>query len=159
MVLPSDVAVILPAHDGEGWIAEAVADALRSLPGAIAIVVDDGSDDETSVRALDAGARVLRTELARGHGAALRVGIAASAAPWLLLSGPGGDSASAPALLSAREADLIRLQGRAWPLLIRGDVARSLPLRTRGAGLGWELRWRVARAGGTARSVRAVGRG
>lgn len=52
------------AHDGE-WDEQPTC-----------LVVDDGSSDETGVRAREAGAHVLRHEQNRGKGAALRTGLA-----------------------------------------------------------------------------------
>ena len=68
---------LIPALNAEATIASAVAGARRHLP--TVLVVDDGSTDRTSQRAVSAGAQVIRHELNRGKGAALRTGFA-----WLL---------------------------------------------------------------------------
>lgn len=77
-------------------------------------VLDDGSSDDTSIRARQAGAQVLRTPVNHGKGWAVRQGLKAaweSGWKWaLLLDGDGQhDPESIPAFLEAaqRNADLI----------------------------------------------------
>jgi len=69
------IAVVLPAYREEARIAEVIRGCLAHLP--IVMVVDDCSPDATSARALEAGARVIRHEVNRGKGAALKTGFAA----------------------------------------------------------------------------------
>lgn len=72
------IVLFFPAHNEE----ESVADVLRRVPRrvcgheVIAFVVDDGSTDETAAVVEGAGARVVRHELNRGLGAAVRTGLA-----------------------------------------------------------------------------------
>ena len=73
------------------------------------VVVDDGSSDGTRERAAVAGATVIRHEVNRGKGAAIRTGIAAAlagdASHVLLLDGDGQhDPADASALIEAARA-------------------------------------------------------
>jgi glycosyltransferase involved in cell wall biosynthesis len=73
------------------------------------LVVDDGSSDGTGETAAAAGATVIRHEVNRGKGAAIRTGIAAAlagdATHLLLLDGDGQhDPADAPALIAAARA-------------------------------------------------------
>lgn len=73
------------------------------------VVVDDGSSDGTGERAALAGATVIRHDVNRGKGAAIRTGIAAAlagdASHVLLLDGDGQhDPADAPALIEAARA-------------------------------------------------------
>jgi len=72
-ILDQDIWVIIPAFQ-EAVIIEKVVNNLKPLYGNI-IVVDDGSDDETWQRAIDAGATGLRHVINLGQGAALRTGI------------------------------------------------------------------------------------
>jgi glycosyltransferase involved in cell wall biosynthesis len=70
------------------------------------LVVDDGSSDGTGERAANAGAIVIRHQVNRGKGAAIRTGIAAAlagdASHVLMLDGDGQhDPADAPALIEA----------------------------------------------------------
>ncbi|HEU4370450.1 MAG TPA: glycosyltransferase family 2 protein [Methylomirabilota bacterium] len=76
------VTVVLPSFNE----AAAVGDQVRAVRAVLArhgiaheiIVVDDGSADATSQRALEAGARVLRHPENRGYGAAIKAGIEAA---------------------------------------------------------------------------------
>jgi glycosyltransferase involved in cell wall biosynthesis len=76
--------VSAPDRDGGIWIVIAayneggvIADVVRPLvsDGYQVVVVDDGSRDDTSVRARGAGAAVLRHVINRGQGAALQSGL------------------------------------------------------------------------------------
>ncbi|MFH1047665.1 MAG: glycosyltransferase family 2 protein [Patescibacteria group bacterium] len=68
--------VIVPAYNE----ANTVGDVVRSLFGVVdeVIVVDDGSSDETGLRAKQAGATVVAHVINRGLGAAIGTGIAAA---------------------------------------------------------------------------------
>lgn len=66
-----DVVTVIPAYNEAAHIAAVVVAARTYLP---VIVVDDGSDDATAVRAEEAGATVLRQHPNQGKGAALRSG-------------------------------------------------------------------------------------
>ncbi len=69
----SDVVAVIPAFRCEGSIGQVVTGVLRHT--ARVVVVDDGSEDETSNVASRAGAEVERFERNQGKGAALRRGI------------------------------------------------------------------------------------
>lgn len=84
------LSLVLPAYNEEAVIAHAVREAAEALPTVVArheiLVVDDGSKDETFARAQDEAARhpnvrVLRHEINRGYGAALRTGFEAATMP------------------------------------------------------------------------------
>jgi glycosyltransferase involved in cell wall biosynthesis len=68
------VAAIVPARDEQDRVAATVR-ALRDAGLDEVVVVDDGSGDATAARAMQAGARVVRSQRNRGKGAALRAGI------------------------------------------------------------------------------------
>jgi dolichol-phosphate mannosyltransferase len=68
------IAVILPALNEAGKIGRAVSRMPRPLVDEV-VVVDDGSTDGTAAEAEAAGARVLRHQVNRGVGAAIRTGI------------------------------------------------------------------------------------
>ena len=75
------VVVFLPAYDEEAVVARVV----RRIPSRVAgretvvLVIDDGSTDETALRAEQAGATVIRQPRNRGLGAAVRLGLAEAA--------------------------------------------------------------------------------
>jgi glycosyltransferase involved in cell wall biosynthesis len=76
-------AVIIPALNAEQTLAKVVVDARNELEPVL--VIDDGSSDRTSEVARAAGATVLRHEVNRGKGAALKTGFA-----WALERGVEG---------------------------------------------------------------------
>jgi glycosyltransferase involved in cell wall biosynthesis len=91
----TSLAVLLPCRDEAPNVAAAVAEATRAA-GRFAhrheiLVIDDGSADETRALATelarhDARVRVVAHERNLGYGAAVRSGIAASTADWILLT-------------------------------------------------------------------------
>jgi hypothetical protein len=98
-----NVVVLVPAHDEAISIAATVT-AARSVPGVCRVlVIDDGSSDDTTRLAREAGADVLRMARNEGKGAALDAGLTAvseEADVVLLLDGDLGDTAGqASALL------------------------------------------------------------
>jgi glycosyltransferase involved in cell wall biosynthesis len=112
--VPAGVTVILPSFNEEA----AVADQVRAVRTALTsrgieheiIVVDDGSDDATSPRALEAGARVLRHRENRGYGAAIKAGITAARYDSIAIIDADGTypSDQIPALLELLEgADMV----------------------------------------------------
>jgi hypothetical protein len=73
---PDRVAVVIPAKDEADRIAATVR-AAATLPGVdLVLVVDDGSTDETTRLAREAGADVVRHQRNRGKGRAMRTGAA-----------------------------------------------------------------------------------
>jgi len=89
------VSVVLPAHNEEENVAEAVQQALAAAEPVSrrqeVIVVDDGSADATAaiaaaLAATDSRVRVVRQERNRGYGSAIRSGIAGARMEWVLLT-------------------------------------------------------------------------
>jgi glycosyltransferase involved in cell wall biosynthesis len=89
------VSVVLPAHNEEANVAEAVHQALAAAQPVSTrqevVVVDDGSTDATAaitaaLGATDGRIRLVRHEGNRGYGSAIRSGIAAARMEWVLLT-------------------------------------------------------------------------
>jgi glycosyltransferase involved in cell wall biosynthesis len=70
------LAVVIPAYNEEGTVAEVVAEIPAKVAGLATevIVVVDGAKDQTAAQALAAGALVCDVPVNRGQGAALRLG-------------------------------------------------------------------------------------
>lgn len=88
--------MLIPAHNEGDRVAQTVRSALR-LPGLRRlIVVDDGSEDDTALRARRMGAQVVRMGKRQGKGAAVRRGLRfLSDCPFILLIDADlGDTAS-----------------------------------------------------------------
>jgi hypothetical protein len=141
----ADVVVIIPAHDEESRIAATVSSA-ATIPGVgLVVVTDDGSSDETSSVARDAGAHVTRHPRRRGKAAAMATGAAAAKAAGY------PDSA-----LLFLDADLATTAAAAEPLVrpvLAGEADMTiaiLPPGVPGGGRGFVVR---LSAGGIARAA------
>jgi glycosyltransferase involved in cell wall biosynthesis len=106
----ADLAVIIPAWNESGRIGATVK-AAAGLPGVdIVMVVDDGSADDTSAEARNAGASVMRHPRNRGKAAAMETG---AEAVRLLEAGQARD---VPHYLLFLDGDLGETAGEAGPL-------------------------------------------
>ncbi len=133
-----DIAVLIPARNEAESIASVVTSVMGHLPDVDVIVVDDGSVDDTSGTASEAGAQVIRHEMSKGKGAALRTGFDATDASLVItIDGDGqDDAADLPALLDAAQehVDLVigsRFLGQFEP----GSISRPNYLATRAFNL------------------------
>ena len=85
---PPDVSVVMPVHDGQRWLSQAIDSILAQTHRDLElIVIDDGSQDQTpaildSFVCRDGRVRVV-TQAKLGIVAALNRGIAAAAAPLI----------------------------------------------------------------------------
>ncbi|MBC7791023.1 MAG: glycosyltransferase family 2 protein [Anaerolineae bacterium] len=125
----SSLGCVIPALDSAATL-PGVARTLRdTLPGAILIVVDDGSQDDTRRIAHDICDKVLHFNQNRGKGAALRLGatfaLARGASVILTIDADGQhDPSYAYALVSALESADIAIGART-------RSSTSMPLRRR----------------------------
>ncbi len=79
-----DVSVIIPAFNEEKTVAQVVTAARQCSLVSEVIVVDDGSGDQTAVRAEGTGARVIRQTSNQGKGQALQAGVQAAKGNYLV---------------------------------------------------------------------------
>jgi glycosyltransferase involved in cell wall biosynthesis len=102
------VTVLVACYNEAPVIGTVVSAALRTLPTADVLVVDDGSTDGTERAATDAGARVLRLATNGGKGAAIRRGLPEVRGDVIvLIDGDGQDDATEiPQLLEALRPDV-----------------------------------------------------
>ena len=66
------VSVVMPAKNEELVVGDVVSRVSKVLPGAEVIVVNDGSSDDTKLRAEEAGAIVISHPYSKGNGAAIK---------------------------------------------------------------------------------------
>ena len=85
MAGPSDVSIVIPAFNEGEAIAGVVSSLAAAGPWHEIIVVDDGSQDDTSARACAAGATVVRHPYNKGNGAAVKSGIRRAAGEYVLI--------------------------------------------------------------------------
>jgi glycosyltransferase involved in cell wall biosynthesis len=100
------ISVVVAAYDEEPAIGAVVRAALAAASGVEVVVADDGSRDHTAEAARAAGAHVVRLEVNRGKGQAVRRGLdAARGEVVVLIDGDGQDDPTdLPALVAALEA-------------------------------------------------------
>jgi glycosyltransferase involved in cell wall biosynthesis len=94
---PNDVSIVIPAYNESEAIANVVAGLAAAAPWREIIVVDDGSVDETSARAKDAGATVVRHPYNKGNGAAVKSGIRRATGDYVLIIDGDGQHRAADA--------------------------------------------------------------
>ncbi len=101
------VSIVVPAFNEEKGIGPVLGELARMMRATgwehEIIVVDDGSLDRTAAVARESGARVLAHGSNRGYGAALKSGIRAARAPWILITDADGTypASAIPAILDA----------------------------------------------------------
>jgi glycosyltransferase involved in cell wall biosynthesis len=106
----SAVSVVIPAYNEAEAIAQVVTGIGAAGPWREIVVVDDGSQDETSARASAAGAIIVRHPYNKGNGAAVKSGIRRATGDYILiLDGDGQHQAEDARRLIARlgEYDLV----------------------------------------------------
>ena len=110
MAESSAVSVVIPAYNEAEAIAQVVTGIGAAGPWREIVVVDDGSQDETSARASAAGAIIVRHPYNKGNGAAVKSGIRRATGDYILiLDGDGQHQAEDARRLIARlgEYDLV----------------------------------------------------
>lgn len=94
--------IVLPARNEAAAIAETLRRLKACVPDAEAIVVDDGSTDDTAALAQAAGARVISHPYSKGNGAAIKTGARAATSDVIVFMDADGqhDPADIAALLA-----------------------------------------------------------
>jgi len=95
---PGAVSVVIPACNESAAIGGVVRELLSAARWREVLVIDDGSTDETSARAKEAGARVIRHPYNKGNGAAVKSGIRAATGDFVLVLDGDGQHQPADAL-------------------------------------------------------------
>ena len=142
------VAAVIPAYDESARVAATVTAALTVEGVDLVVVVDDGSTDDTAVRAEAAGAHVVRHHRNRGKSAAMSSGAAAVAAVELHGATPLGG----PRPLLFVDADLESSAANLAPLVtpvLAGEADLTIALLPPQSAVG----------GGRGRVVRMAQRG
>lgn len=88
------ISVLIPCFNEEGAIDETIAQVRGVLTSIGApfeiIVIDDGSTDGTAARAEQSGEVVVRHDVNRGYGAALKTGLSAARHGWIAITDADG---------------------------------------------------------------------
>ena len=129
MADPADVSVVIPAYNEAGAISEVVSVLAAAARWREIIVVDDGSSDDTSVRAAASGATVIRHPYNKGNGAAVKSGIRRAVGDYvLIIDGDGQHHAD----------DALRIVGRLgeYDLVIGARSSSTQATQTRRFGNG-----------------------
>jgi glycosyltransferase involved in cell wall biosynthesis len=88
------VSIVIPAVNEADAIGDVVSQLRGSAPWHEVLVVDDGSTDDTAVRARQAGARVVRHPYNKGNGAAVKTGIRHASGEFILVVDGDGQHSS-----------------------------------------------------------------
>ncbi|HZP48464.1 MAG TPA: glycosyltransferase family 2 protein [Vicinamibacterales bacterium] len=114
----ASTSVVIPAFNEAASIGRVVAALRAAAAWRDVIVVDDGSTDETSANARQAGARVIRHPYNKGNGASVKTGIRAAAGDYILILDADGQHPPADALRLVE-----RLDG--YDLVVGARLART----------------------------------
>jgi glycosyltransferase involved in cell wall biosynthesis len=142
---------IVPALNEASTVASVVEEIRRFDSGFEVVVVDDGSTDETTERALDAGAKVLRLPLNLGIGGAMQAGyVFALEGDFDLAVQVDGDGQHDPSELGRLlepvlddRADMVIGSRFAGPRTYRAPIGRTLGIRLFAAIVSLRVRQRM----------------
>jgi glycosyltransferase involved in cell wall biosynthesis len=141
--MPYDLSIVIPAHNESARLGEGLAQLIATLSDDVRsrtelIVVDDGSSDDTSLVAQRALAilphfYIVRYEVNRGKGGALKVGIAAATGRHVVCVDADAaiDSSQIPLLQDALSANPVAVGSRA----VGGKIIYDSALRTWGGSV------------------------
>jgi glycosyltransferase involved in cell wall biosynthesis len=137
-----ETTVVVPAFNESASIDRVVSELRTAAAWKEIVVVDDGSSDETALRAAAAGARVVRHPYNKGNGAAVKTGIRQSDSNYILIMDADGQH---------RVADALRLVSRldAYDLVVgarSAETQASAARRLGNAALNWLAGYLTERA-------------
>ena len=95
--------IVIPAFNEGPTIGELVTSLRAAASWQEVLVVDDGSDDDTSARAREAGATVVRHPYNKGNGASIKTGIRSATGEFVLVMDGDGQHRSTEALKVAAQ--------------------------------------------------------
>lgn len=85
-----NITILLPAYNEELSIGDTVKNIKKLYPDVEVLVVDDGSTDETLIKAMDAGANVWPHPHNMGNGAAIKTGLRCAQGEWIIMMDADG---------------------------------------------------------------------
>ena len=94
---PESVSIVVPAFNESASVGTLVAGLRQAGAWLEIIVVDDGSSDDTSARAAEAGASVIRHPYNKGNGASVKTGIRRASGAFVLILDADGQHRPADA--------------------------------------------------------------
>jgi len=116
--------VVIPAYNEAVSIGAVVRELAAAARWREILVVDDGSSDETSARAADAGARVIRHPYNKGNGAAVKTGIRQATGDFILIADADGQHRPSDAARLVAHLDAYELVVGARSTKTQASLAR-----------------------------------
>ena len=107
--VPQNVSIVVPAFNESQSVATLISQLRGVAEWREILVVDDGSTDDTSRRAADAGARVVRHPYNKGNGASVKTGVRQASGEYILIVDADGQHQPADAARLVAKLDQYEL--------------------------------------------------
>ena len=118
--------IVVPAYNEAASIGAVVRDLQAAAAWREIIVVDDGSTDDTGIRAAAAGARLVRHPYNKGNGAAVKTGIRHATGDFVLIADGDGQHHAADAARLVAQLDAYDLVVGARASATQANSARRI---------------------------------